>query len=85
MTSISTRLKPWLRPLAYAGIGLLLGAGGTAAVAVAVAPVYEKLPRCVNEDGNADGKPCWWTDPDSGTRYYVTSENYLPDPDPSAT
>lgn len=56
--------------------GAILGAGIAATVAYAVAPVYEKLPTCVNEDGNPDGKPCWWSDPNTGTKYYVTSENY---------
>lgn len=32
--------------------------------------------ECANEDGNPDGQPCMWTDPDTGTRYYVNSENY---------
>lgn len=31
---------------------------------------------CANEDGNVDGKPCLWADPDTGNRYYVTSDNY---------
>jgi hypothetical protein len=76
--------KSWLRSVAFVAIGLVIGVTGAAAVAAAVAPVYEKLPACVEEDGNTDGKACWWTDPDTGTRYYVTSENYLPDPVPSA-
>lgn len=70
------RMKPWLRVLALVLVGLVIGTLGTVAVYSATAPVYEKLPTCTYEDGNLDGKPCWWTDPDTGTRYYVTSENY---------
>ncbi|SKD59306.1 Uncharacterised protein [Mycobacteroides abscessus subsp. massiliense] len=36
----------------------------------------QPLPVCQEEDGNIDGKPCNWTDPDTGAVYYVTSENY---------
>ncbi len=32
--------------------------------------------RCANEDGNTDGKPCIWLDPDTRDLYYVTSEQY---------
>lgn len=34
------------------------------------------LPVCEYEDGNANGTPCNWTDPDTGTVYYVDSSNY---------
>ncbi|OBG84774.1 hypothetical protein A5699_25950 [Mycobacterium sp. E802] len=34
------------------------------------------LPICQYEDGNADGMPCMWTDPDTGRQFYMTSENY---------
>ena len=34
------------------------------------------LPACQYEDGNPDGEPCFWTDPDTGRKYYVTSEEY---------
>ena len=33
---------------------------------------------CANEDGNPDGSPCVWVDPDTGNAFYVTSENYQP-------
>lgn len=33
---------------------------------------------CANEDGNPDGLPCVWIDPDTGDAFYVTSENYQP-------
>lgn len=36
----------------------------------------QPLPVCQYEDGNTDGKPCNWTDPDTGTVYYIGSENY---------
>lgn len=31
---------------------------------------------CEYEDGNTDGMPCNWVDPDTGTVYRVSSENY---------
>ncbi|SLH06678.1 Uncharacterised protein [Mycobacteroides abscessus subsp. abscessus] len=34
------------------------------------------LPVCEQEDGNTDGAPCNWTDPDTGAVYYVDSSNY---------
>ncbi|WP_165608873.1 MULTISPECIES: hypothetical protein [Mycobacteriaceae] len=34
------------------------------------------LPMCQFEDGNADGQPCMWIDPDTGVGFYVASENY---------
>lgn len=36
----------------------------------------ELVPACEYEDGNVDGLPCLWSDPDTGVRFYVTSENY---------
>lgn len=35
-----------------------------------------RLPQCAQEDGNVDGKPCLWIDPDTQGVYYVESENY---------
>lgn len=34
------------------------------------------LGACAYEDGNPDGTPCVWTDPDTGTTYLVDSTNY---------
>lgn len=34
------------------------------------------LPSCEQEDGNADGAPCLWTDADTGRTFYVDSANY---------
>lgn len=34
------------------------------------------LPVCQYEDGNPDGSACVWTDPGTGTAYFVKSENY---------
>ena len=39
-------------------------------------PIVIDAVTCVQEDGNTDGMPCVWTDPDTGTQYWVTSENY---------
>lgn len=36
----------------------------------------QPLPVCQEEDGNTDGLPCSWTDPDTGAVYYVDSANY---------
>ncbi len=44
--------------------------------AVAYAEPVAPLPVCQYEDGNPDGQPCVWTDPDTGTEYDVSSENY---------
>ena len=35
-----------------------------------------ELPACQFEDGNTNGKPCNWVDPDTGITFYVSSENY---------
>lgn len=37
---------------------------------------HVSAPMCHEEDGNTDGAPCVWVDPDTGTAYHVTSENY---------
>lgn len=50
-------------------VAALLGAVPTSAEPAA-------LPACAEEDGNTNGLPCTWTDPDTGTRYWVSSENY---------
>lgn len=34
------------------------------------------LPACEHEDGNTDGAPCLWFDPDTGTAFYVGFEDY---------
>ena len=36
----------------------------------------QPLSTCEYEDGNTDGMPCNWVDPDTGTVYRVSSENY---------
>jgi hypothetical protein len=56
-------------------LGAVLGSGVTIA-AYPSPPKYQKLPPCQAEDGRLDGQPCWWTDPDTGTRYYISSEEY---------
>lgn len=33
-------------------------------------------PQCRNEDGNPNGWPCLWTDPDTGDLYFVSSREY---------
>lgn len=38
--------------------------------------VVTTIAACAQEDGNTDGRPCIWTDPDTGEAYYVDSENY---------
>lgn len=71
-----SRIKPWMRALVLVVVGLAVGVVGTVVAYSATPPAYQNLPSCAHEDGNPDGKPCWWSDPDTGTRYYVTSENY---------
>lgn len=54
----------------------------TVALGVCVAPTThphagaQPLPACEYEDGNTNGMPCEWTDPDTGKFYRVSSENY---------
>jgi hypothetical protein len=50
--------------------------GALLALGFATAPHAPALPPCAHEDGNTDGRPCAWTDPDTGRSFYVTSENY---------
>lgn len=54
----------------------LLGATPAIADDVGFDAGYEAEAPCQYEDGNPDGVPCTWTDPDTGTRYWVSSENY---------
>ncbi len=61
--------------------GLIVGAivgvfPGMALGAIAVPAQAHQIPACVEEDGNPDGLPCMWADPDTGRGFYVTSENY---------
>lgn len=51
-------------------------AGGIGLAATIFAPDALALPACQFEDGNPDGQPCQWTDPDTGRSYYVSSEAY---------
>ncbi|QFG10455.1 hypothetical protein KIV65_gp12 [Mycobacterium phage Anthony] len=37
---------------------------------------WNDMPPCLYEDGNPDGYECLWTDPDTGSTYYVDSANY---------
>lgn len=57
------------------------------ALAIALAPLVPapadlpatpatQLPTCAYEDGNTNGLPCTWTDPDTGRAFYVDSANY---------
>lgn len=34
------------------------------------------IPFCLYEDGNPNGKPCLWVDPDTGAMWQVESEGY---------
>lgn len=34
------------------------------------------LAECAEEDGNPDGRPCMWQDPDTARLFYVDSANY---------
>ena len=63
-------MKPIGIALAAAQIAVMLGALAFAE------PADIALPPCQYEDGNTDGMPCMWTDPDTGRAYYVESENY---------
>lgn len=51
-----------------------------AAAVLTIAPISDTpnttLPACVYEDGNTNGQPCTWTDPDTGRQYWVDSANY---------
>lgn len=40
------------------------------------ADVWVLMPECQFEDGNPDGKPCLWIDPDTGKGYVSLSESY---------
>lgn len=39
-------------------------------------PIDVELPGCAFEDGNTDGRPCVWFDPDTGRPYLVDSRDY---------
>lgn len=63
-------------------VGLLVGATFGAALGVPAGAIIvsaasaDALPACQYEDGNPDGQPCSWTDPDTGRAFYVDSANY---------
>ena len=53
------------------------GIHGTAqASPVCTTDTHVCAPQCAYEDGNPNGMPCLWVDPDTGDAYYVESENY---------
>ncbi|MDB2219081.1 hypothetical protein PROPHIT462_40 [Mycobacterium phage prophiT46-2] len=60
------------------GVGLLVGAalGIPAGTVMAASVSAELLTACAEEDGNPDGQPCTWTDPDTGRAFFVDSANY---------
>lgn len=53
---------------------LITAAALALGVPMQAAPVA--LPACQFEDGNPDGQPCTWTDPDTGRAFYVDPANY---------
>ena len=57
---------------AIAAAAIVAAALGIAAPVASAQP----LPACQYEDGNVDGQPCLWVDPDTGYGYYVDSANY---------
>lgn len=59
--------------IAVVGIQLALAIGIGTVFTVSTA---DALPACQYEDGNESGQPCMWTDPDTGTAFYVDSSNY---------
>ncbi|QZH63423.1 hypothetical protein K1X22_01275 [Mycolicibacterium farcinogenes] len=59
----------------HVAVAVTLSAAALLGAASALATPAAEVP-CQYEDGNPDGVPCTWTDPDTGTRYWVSSENY---------
>lgn len=59
------------------GAGLLVGValGISAGTVLAASASAELLAACAEEDGNPDGQPCMWTDPDTGRTFFVDSAN----------
>ncbi|WP_160111017.1 hypothetical protein [Mycolicibacterium houstonense] len=53
-----------------------MAAGIGAVYAWPAAAAEASLPVCAEEDGNINGQPCVWQDPDTAQLFYVTSENY---------
>lgn len=60
------------------GAGLLVGValGIPAGLVMTASASAEPLAACAEEDGNPDGQPCMWTDPDTGRAFFVDSANY---------
>ena len=73
----------------YRSIAIVIAAKATLAAGLALgflaAPhgvvQAEPTTSCPYEDGDPDGTPCMWTDPDTGAQYYVNSDNYRADGD----
>jgi hypothetical protein len=73
----------------YRSIAIVIAAKATLAAGLALgflaAPhgvvQAEPTTSCPYEDGDPDGTPCMWTDPDPGAQYYVNSDNYRADGD----
>lgn len=57
-------------------IGIALGGSGIYSLIMHNNLNYIQLPTCRYEDGNPDGMPCVWTDPDTGNKYVNSSKNY---------
>lgn len=60
------------------GVGLLVGValGIPTGTVLAARASAEPLAACAEEDGNPDGQPCTWVDPDTGRAFFVDSANY---------
>jgi hypothetical protein len=61
---------------AIAVAGIVAAALGIVAPIASAQTYWLPLPACEFEDGNPDGRPCLWIDPDTGNGYYVESDNY---------
>ncbi|WP_131588735.1 hypothetical protein [Mycolicibacterium phlei] len=61
--------------LSLIAVSTLIGAAIGASV-VYGSPTTAAVPACIYEDGNPDGLPCIWVDPDTGAQYYNDGSNY---------
>ena len=63
-------------------ITALIGATAAFAAMLLAAPeananrVWVEMALCQHEDGNPDGNPCLWIDPDTGKGYVNDGHNY---------
>lgn len=80
---LDERTNEWVprtKPVTPGVLVAVIAAAVAFAIVMVLGELYltrtSSLPVCEQEDGNLDGKPCVWIDPDTGLGFTVSSEAY---------